>query len=106
MSSGVLGKYKNQFLNVYQKGALIAMCIDIKLLQLSNGKYGFMNLIQDLSARYGKQKGFKDEELFAEIGKLTYPEIEKFLQTYVSGSQPLPLEQVFNQCGCRFSAES
>jgi predicted metalloprotease with PDZ domain len=102
MSSGVLGKYKNQFLNVYQKGALIAMCIDIKLLELSNGKYGFMNMMQDLSARYGKQKGFKDEDLFAEIGKLTYPEIESFLRTYVSGSQPLPLGQIFNEVGVDF----
>jgi predicted metalloprotease with PDZ domain len=102
MSSGVLGKYKNQFLNVYQKGALIAMCIDIKLLELSNGKYGFINMMQDLSARYGKQKGFKDEDLFAVIGKLTYPEIEKFLRTYVSGSQPLPLGQIFNEVGVDF----
>jgi predicted metalloprotease with PDZ domain len=102
MSSGALGQYKNQFQNVYQKGALIAMCIDIKLLQLSNGKYGFMNLMQDLSARYGKQLGFKDEELFEEIGNLTYPEIEKFLQIYVSGNQPLPLEQIFSSIGVDF----
>jgi predicted metalloprotease with PDZ domain len=102
MSSGVLGKYKNQFLNVYQKGALIAMCIDIKLLELSNGKYGFINMMHDLSARYGKQKGFKDEDLFAVIGKLTYPEIENFLRTYVSGSQPLPLGEIFNEVGVNF----
>ncbi len=102
MSSGVLGRYKNQFGNVYQKGALIAMCIDIKLLQLSNGKYGFMNLIQDLSARYGKKMGFKDPDLFAEIGRLTYPEIEQFLQTYVAGNKPLPLEQVFSSIGVDF----
>jgi predicted metalloprotease with PDZ domain len=102
MSRGVLGQYKNQFVNVYQKGALIAMCIDIQLLKLSDGKYGFMNLIRDLSKRYGKQLGFKDEQLFAEIGKLTYPDIEKFLQTYVSGSQPLPLEQIFNSVGVDF----
>jgi len=99
MSSRVLGTYKTQFGNVYQKGALIAMCIDIKLLQQSNGKYGFMNLIRDLSLKYGNQKGFKDEVLFDEIGKLTYPDIEKFLLTYVSGNQPLPLDQVFNSVG-------
>jgi predicted metalloprotease with PDZ domain len=61
-----------------------------------------MNLIQDLSVKYGKQRGFKDEVLFDEIGKLTYPEIEKFLETYVSGNQPLPLGQVFNSVGVDF----
>jgi len=102
MSSGVLGQYKNQFTNVYQKGPLIALCIDVQLLRLSNGRYGFMNLIQDLSARYGKKMGFKDEELFDVIGKITYPEIEQFLQTYVAGNQPLPLEPIFASVGVNF----
>jgi len=105
MSSQILGAYKNQFINVYQKGALINMCLDIKLLQLSHGKYGIMNLIHDLSNKYGKQKGFKDDELFGEITKLTYPEIGQFLDTYVGGSQPLPLAEVFNIVGVNYQPE-
>jgi predicted metalloprotease with PDZ domain len=104
LSKGALTQYKDQYENVYQKGALIAFCIDVKLLQLSNGKYGFMNMMQDLAARYGKQKGFKDEELFDVIGKITYPEIEDFLKTYVSGNKPLPLEQVFASLGVNYQA--
>jgi predicted metalloprotease with PDZ domain len=102
MSKGALDQYKEQYENVYQKGALIAFCMDVELLKLSNGKYGFVNLMNDLSATYGKQKGFKDEELFDQIGKLTYPEIETFLKTYVSGNQPLPLTQVFTSLGINF----
>jgi predicted metalloprotease with PDZ domain len=64
-----------------------------------------MNLIQDLSAKYGKQRGFKDSELFDEIGKITYPEIEQFLQTYVAGNQPLPLAQVFTSVGVEYLPE-
>jgi predicted metalloprotease with PDZ domain len=81
------------------------MCLDIKLLQLSHGKYGIMNLIQDLSGKYGMKKGFKDEELFSEIGKLTYPGREEFLKTYVGGNQPLPLEQVLQIVGVDYKAE-
>jgi predicted metalloprotease with PDZ domain len=99
MSSGVLGQYKDQFTNVYQKGALIVLCLDIKLLQWSHGKYGFVNLMHDLSLKYGKKKGFRDEELFGEIGKLTYPGIVDFLNTYVAGGKPLPLEEIFNSVG-------
>ncbi|HTQ64029.1 MAG TPA: hypothetical protein VMI12_04490 [Puia sp.] len=105
MSSHILGEYKNQFINVYQKGALINMCLDIKLLQLSHGKYGIMNLIHDLSNKYGKQKGFKDSELFGEITKLTYPEIGQFLDTYVGGSQPLPLAEICNIVGVNYQPE-
>ncbi len=105
MSSNVLGKYKNQFGNVYQKGALINMCIDIKLLQLSKGKYGIMDLIHDLSNKYGKQKGFEDSALFGEIEKLTYPEIRQFLDTYVAGPTPLPYAEIFNIVGVNYQAE-
>jgi predicted metalloprotease with PDZ domain len=105
MSSGVLHQYHNQFGNVYQKGALINLCLDIKLLQLSHGKYGIMNLIHDLSDKYGIKKGFKDDELFSEIGKLTYPEIEEFLATYVGGNQPLPLQQVLDAVGVSYTEE-
>ncbi len=104
MSSNVLKEYKDEFGNVYQKGALINMCLDIKLLQLSNGSYGIMNLIHDLSAKYGKQKGFKDDELFDEIGRLTYHEIKSFLTTYVGGSEPLPLRDILSLVGVNYHA--
>ncbi|MEP7318021.1 MAG: peptidase M61 [Panacibacter sp.] len=102
MSSNVLQQYKQQFGNVYQKGALINMCLDIKLLQLSKGKYGIMDLIHDLSNKYGKQKGFKDDQLFSEIEKFTYPQIKAFLDTYVAGNQPLPLKETFDLVGINY----
>ncbi len=104
MSANVLDKYADQFINVYQKGALISACLDIKLRQLSAGKYGLINLIFDLSKKYGKDKPFKDDELFDVIGQLTYPEIKQFLLTYVSGNTPLPLEEIFALAGIDFKA--
>src|SRR4030095_6350334 len=102
MSKGVLGEYKDQYVNVYQKGALIGMCLDIKLRALSNGKYGIQDLIRDLGKEYGKNKPFKDEELFDKIGQLTYPQIEDFLKEYMGGSSPLPFEEVFTMVGVNY----
>lgn len=99
MSAKVLHEHADQFGNVYQKGALIAMCLDIKLRQLSNGKKGVINMVLDLSKKFGKDKPFRDEELFDEIGKTTYPEIKNFLETYVSGAEPLPLAEIFSSVG-------
>lgn len=104
-SEHVLDEYGDQFYNVYQKGAIIGMCLDIKLRKLSDGKYGLQNLIADLSKKYGKSKSFNDDELFAEIGKLTYPEIEEFLRTYVAGPAPLPLESVFKDVGVKYEKD-
>lgn len=93
MSENVLKEpYKSQYLNVYEKGALIAMCIDIEIREKSNGERGILDLMQKLSKEYGAKKPFNDSDLFAEITRLTYPEIGEFLTTYVSGTTPIPYE--------------
>lgn len=102
MSAGCLHEYANQYGNVYQKGALIAMCLDIKMRQLSNGQKGIMDIINGLAKIYGKDKPFKDDELFDVIGNITYPEIKDFLLTYVEGTKPLPLEEIFSLAGIKY----
>ncbi|MBF2707593.1 M61 family metallopeptidase [Flavobacterium soyangense] len=91
MSRNVLiSPYKEQYLNVYEKGTLIGMCIDIIIREKSNGKRGILDLMQKLSNEYGVSKAFNDDELFAKITELTYPEVGDFLKTYVSGPTPIP----------------
>jgi predicted metalloprotease with PDZ domain len=100
MSKNVLNPpYKEQYLNVYQKGALIAMCMDIIIRENSNGKKGILNLMQELSKEYGTTKAFKDEELFGKITALTYPEVGEFLNKHVAGETPIPYEQYFAKMG-------
>ena len=91
MSKNVLNEpYKSQYLNVYEKGALIGMCIDIIIRENSKGERGILDLMQKLSTEYGVSKAFNDDELFAKITELTYPEVGEFLTTYVSGPTPIP----------------
>ena len=100
MSVNVLVKpYKDQYLNVYQKGALIAMCLDIEIREKSNGKRGILDLMKQLSKEYGTQKAFNDEELFAKITTLTYPEVGAFLTKYVSGFTPITYSDYFAKMG-------
>lgn len=91
MSANVLTEpYKAQYLNVYQKGALIGMCLDIQIRESSGGKRGILDLMHQLSNEYGVSKPFDDSELFAKITSLTYPEVGEFLTKYVSGPTPIP----------------
>lgn len=99
MSKGCLDKYKEQYGNVYQKGALIGLCLDIKLRQLSKGSYGVQELMKDLSKTYGNDHSFKDEELFDKIVSLTYPEIGEFFKRYVAGTEPLPIKEYLSLVG-------
>lgn len=105
ISKGTLDKYEDQYYNVYQKGALIGMALDIQLRELSEGKYGMQNLMIDLSKKFGKDKSFDDDELFSVITELTYPEIGEFLDTYVGGNESLPFEELFNKVGIDFEFE-
>lgn len=100
MSRNVLVEpYKTQYLNVYEKGALIGMCLDIIIREKSDGKRGILDLMQKLSAEYGVSKAFNDEELFAKITQLTYPEVGEFLKIYVSGPTPIPYENYLAKVG-------
>lgn len=100
MSSNVLiSPYKDQYLNVYEKGALIGMCLDIIIRENSNGERGILDLMQKLSNEYGVSKAFNDEELFQKITELTYPEVQEFLNTYVSGPTPIPYYTYLEKVG-------
>jgi len=99
LSIGALDKYKSQYVNVYLKGALINMCLDLYLLKLSSGKYGLQELKRELGNRYGRDRAFKDEELFDVITEMTYPEIREFFAKYVEGKEKLPYKQFLGYAG-------
>lgn len=100
MSANVLvPPYKDQYLNVYEKGTLIGMCIDIIIREKSNGQRGILDLMQKLSKKYGAEKPFNDDDLFAEITAMTYPEVGEFLNTYVAGPTPIPYDVYFAKVG-------
>ncbi|MBY8962584.1 peptidase M61 [Flavobacterium sp. D11R37] len=100
MSKNILEQpYKDSYYNVYLKGALIAMCIDIEMREASNGQRGILSLMRDLSKEYGSEKPFNDDELFARITALTYPQVGEFLKTYVAGDTPIPYENYFAKMG-------
>ncbi|MEO9965544.1 MAG: peptidase M61 [Reichenbachiella sp.] len=99
LSKYTLGQYQDQYGNVYEKGALIGMCLDLQLRSLSDGKYGVQNMMADLAKKFGKDSAFNDDELFDLIAEMTYPEIRSFFSTYVEGNTPLPYDKMLALAG-------
>jgi predicted metalloprotease with PDZ domain len=85
----LLDPYKDNYANVYEKGTLINMALDITLRELSNGEKGVLWLLKELSKKYGDQVPFEDDALIAEIVAMTYPEIAVFFETHVVGNAPI-----------------
>lgn len=104
MSENVLeNPYAPQYYNVYQKGALIGMCIDILLREESNGNRGVLSLMKELSNKYGKNKPFHDDALIEEITAMTYPSIGTFLKAHVVGTTPIDYGKFFAKVGLKYT---
>lgn len=99
LSKGALDEHKDEYLNVYQKGALIGLCLDILIRAESGGQQGWQDVINQLVKKYGKDRSFKDEELFGEIESLTSPKVREYLDTYVAGSKRIPYNDYLSMIG-------
>lgn len=96
----LLDEYKDQYRNVYEKGTLLTMCLDIELRKLSNGEMGYRDMIRKLSQRFGENKPFKDDKLIDELVSITgYPQVKDFYNKYIAGSQPTPYAEYLNMVG-------
>lgn len=105
MSKNVLTKYKAQYGNVYQKGALIGWGLDLFLRQHTRGTYGTQQMMTELAKTYGPNKSFKDAELFDALVRMTkIPELRDFFARYVAGHESLPIETWLQSIGYTWDA--
>lgn len=104
MSKNVLEEpYKENYGNVYEKGALINMSLDLLLREKSNGEKGVLWLMKELSKKYGVELPFKDDELFNEISEMTYPEVRTFFKEHVVGTTPIDYDFYLQKVGLTLS---
>ena len=100
MSENILDEpYATNYGNVYMKGALMGMCIDILMRKESDGNRSMLSLMKELSAKYGKEKPFVDDNLITEITAMTYPSVGEFLKTHVEGDVPINYNDFFAMAG-------
>ncbi len=93
---------QKQYPNIYERGAVVAGLLDIRLLELSHGESGLRELILRLADRYGKSRPFPDAGLYQAIADMTDPAILDFFQRYVESAEPLPVAEYYARLGIRF----
>lgn len=96
---------QQQYGNIYMRGALVAGLLDIRLLELSEGKRGYREVIYELSKKYGSNNAFSEKEFFTEFVEFTYPEIAEFFDMYVKNANPLPMAEYYSKLGIIFTPE-
>jgi predicted metalloprotease with PDZ domain len=95
-------EYQELYPIIYDKGAVAALLLDIRLRELTNGDMTLLKLVQRLGEIYGPDKPFEDNELIDTIVKITHPQIGGFFKNYIIGSNPLPYEEYFQKIGWNF----
>ncbi|MCB0834649.1 MAG: hypothetical protein KDC45_14370 [Bacteroidetes bacterium] len=102
ISLGSYDAYSDQYGNIYEKGALTAMMLDLRLLDLTNGEIGLREVILKLLHRYGRTKPFDDEDFFKVFAEESDPAIADFFERYVAGTDPLPYSDYLAQAGYEY----
>ena len=100
MSENVLHKpYKKQYMQVYGRGALMGALLDIRIMELTQGEKDLLDIVLELRDTYGPNKSFKDDEFIEEFVALVHPDLQQFFDDYVSGTQPLPIQEYLAKVG-------
>ncbi|MES2628569.1 MAG: hypothetical protein V4616_06325 [Bacteroidota bacterium] len=91
---------QDEYMNAYARGTLVCMALDIELRSRSGGSYGVQQLIADLGKKYGKNKPFKDEELFRVMEEVSgKPGIADFLVKYIDRNELPPVSGSLEKVG-------
>jgi len=93
---------RDAYMNVFDKGAVTAFLMDVKLMELSKGAMGLKDVLLKLSEKYGPNKAFKDDSLFDDIAAVSFPEMKSFCEDYLTSNKPLPYKEYFNKLGINY----
>ncbi|AYA38005.1 peptidase M61 [Hymenobacter oligotrophus] len=95
--------YDKMYENVYKKGALIGLLLDIRIQELTKGQKTLRDVLLTLRDKYGPTRSFEDAQLIPEVVALTHPDVQQFFDRYVVGTEALPLTEYLDKIGWRYA---
>jgi len=96
-------KYGKHYGQVYQRGAIMGLLLDIEIIRLTNGEKTLKDVVLELASRYGPNKSFDEESFFDEFTSLVHPDLRQWFAKYVEGTVPLDIEGGLAQIGVEYS---
>lgn len=94
--------YKDQYNNFYEKGALAAMALDLRLVELSGGSMRLVDLLQNLGGVLHADTFFMDDSLFDIMADYSYPQVKEFMVRHFESNEPFPFERLFGNVGISY----
>jgi predicted metalloprotease with PDZ domain len=90
----------NAIVSYYAKGALIALCIDLKMREISDSKVSLDDVMRELWKRWKhNQKGVGDDDIQAIILELTNDSWRIELDDWIQAANELPISKLLENMG-------
>ena len=90
----------NTTISYYNKGHLLGLLLDIKIIAATQGKTNLDDVMMLLYKDFAlKQKGYTSNDVRLACEKLSGLKLEKFFTDYVFGVEPLPYAEVLQLAG-------
>jgi predicted metalloprotease with PDZ domain len=107
MSSGVLEKpYKKNYNQVYQRGAVLGMLLDIEIIRLTEGKKRLIDVMYELIDDYGPTKPMDEDQVFDLFTEKVHPDLRAFFTKYIEGREALPYSEILQHVGVIYETDT
>jgi predicted metalloprotease with PDZ domain len=93
--------YKNAQISYYTKGALVALMLNLEIINSTSGKHSLDDVIKNLYEDYkhNKSSGFQAERIKEISENISGLNLDDFWERYVRGTYELPLNSYFEYAG-------
>ena len=101
----------NAGISYYNKGALVALCLDLTLLEKSNGRYRLFDVVKAFYAQAkqndNRRIGISSADMGTVIGQfIPLTDWQEFERRYVNGVEELPIESLLTANGIKIHVNS
>jgi predicted metalloprotease with PDZ domain len=103
MSKNVLhNPYKKEYLQVYQRGAMLGALLDIEIISLTKGDKSLKDVVFALSKKYGRDRSFSEQDFIEEFVQASHPGIRPFFKRFIEGRDSIPVAEILAKAGIRY----
>jgi len=97
----------NSTISYYNKGLLIGLLLDLKIIDATQGQANLDDVMRDLYQSFAvKQKGYTSDDVRKSCEKISGLKLSGFFQDYVDGVEPLPYAETFDLAGIKIDSTS
>jgi len=107
--------FANATISYYNKGALLAMLLDLEIRARTHGRKSLLDVVQAMyhkfyeapaASYYGAGRGYDEEDIMQAMRAVTGSDFTSFFDRYVRGTDALPYEETLKLAGLEVRASA